>query len=87
MDVEVDVVKLVPCLIKINYETGHWMDTKQAEHHLENGRLETLMSYQLTELMNLKEAVWLVKEEAAESAFESRNVFHSTPKLLRRLLH
>jgi hypothetical protein len=32
--------------------------------HLENGRLETLMSYHLTELMNLEAAVCLVKMEA-----------------------
>jgi hypothetical protein len=57
MDVEVDVVKLVPCLIKINYETGHLDEHETGpKQHLENGRLESLMSYQLPELMNLKEA-------------------------------
>lgn len=47
--------KTCACLIKINYENVHSTDTK---HHLENSRFETLMSYQLTKLMNLKEVVW-----------------------------
>jgi hypothetical protein len=62
MDVESSwVVKVVLCLIKINYGTGRFDGHEALKHHLENGRLETLMSYQLTKLMNLKAAVCVVK--------------------------